>query len=159
MAYSLGPNAKLYRNAGSYGSPSWTVIGLVSDLSSKGNWDMGEGSTRLSRAKLYAKTMLDIEITGKIREDLTDAGYAALAAQLNSDTPIDLLVLDGPSTTNGQRGYRADWHVSTNDQDQGLGTVIFDSFTLKPGISDNLPMRALVSGGGPVFTAIAAGGS
>lgn len=157
--FSLGPKAKLYRNTGSYGSPVWASLDLVSDLSAKGNWDMAEGTTRSSRGKVYGKTLLDIEVSGKVREDLTDAGYLLLARQLNSDTALDMLVLDGPSTTTGQRGFRAWWHVSADEQDQGLGVVVFDAFTLKPAIptDGNYPQSVEVVASAPVYTAIGAG--
>lgn len=150
----LGVKAKLYRNTASYGSPTWTEITLVGDSSVNASWDEGDGSARVSRVKQVAKTMMGLELTAKVRVDLTDAGYLALMTALHSDTPIDLLVLNGPSTTNGVQGYRADFHVMSASEDQAMGNVIFKDFALKPSVSSNLAKKVTVAASAPVFTDI-----
>ena len=150
----LGILAKLYRNTGSYGSPTWVSIDLISDLSIKPAWKEGDATTRSSRAELMSKTTLAIPITGKVRVDLTDAGYLAIVALFLSDTPADLLCLDGPSTTNGVTGFRADFHCSELGEEQNKDGVLFRDFKLVPGLGTNLPKSVAVSGAAPVFTAI-----
>lgn len=153
----LGINCKLYRNTGSYGSPTWTAIDLVSDATLTPTWDEADGSARVSYGKQTSKTLIGIEVSAKVRASLTDAGYLALLSALNSQsTLLDILVLDGPSTTNGVQGYRADFGVFGAPEDQAMGSVIYRDFTLKPGISDNLLKAVTVSAGAPVFSNIAA---
>jgi hypothetical protein len=150
----LGILAKLYRNTGTYGTPAWVSIDLISDVKIGAKWDKADASTRSSRAKVYAKPMLDIEITGKIRADTTDAGFTAFYQAYLQDAVSDFLVLNGPVTLTGVRGYRADWLVFGADEDQALSTVEFEDFTMAPGLSTNLPQSVLITGGLPVFTPI-----
>lgn len=152
MGARLGVNAKLYVNTGSYDSPTWTEVAGISDLTVKTAWDQGEASTRASRVKKAAKTMLDLEVSGKILADGTDTnGYLAFLTALYGDTPLDLLVLNGANDASpASKGWRADWHVFGGDEDQGLGAVIYDSFTLKPALSSHGVYRA----SNTTFTAI-----
>jgi hypothetical protein len=150
----LGINAKLYRNSGTYGSPTWTPIDNVGDLSVNPPWEEGDATTRGSRVKLSQKTVMALEVTGKIRADLTDTEYLAMADAGNQDTVNDYLVLSATSATNGARGFRFDGQVHVSAQDQNLGSVIFDDFTLKPTPSANKVQRVTVTAGAPVFVAI-----
>src|SRR4051812_42511826 len=113
--YQLGIKASLLRNTGTYNSPVWTEITGISDLKENPDWDTAEGNTRASRVKRHAKTLLGLSLSGKIKVDHTDAGYVAVLAALYSDTPLDLVVLDGDPTdstlTGTLTGWRADWLV------------------------------------------------
>lgn len=150
----LGISAVLYRNTASYGTPTWTAVTCVSDLAINPAWDEADGSTRGSRVKASAKTLLGLEITGKLKVDGADEGYAAIADALLSDTPLDLMILDGGSTTNDVRGWRADFHVFSASQDQAMANVLFDDIVLKPAVSANPTKSVVVASGAPVFSAI-----
>lgn len=158
-AFQLGIKAQLLVNTGTYNSPTWTAISNVSDLSLKPAWDKAEGSTRGSRAKRYAKTLLDLAISGKIKVDHTDTnGYVAMLAAIHSDTTMDILCLDGNPTdatlTGTLSGYRFDAHVLQGEQGQNLGDVLFDSFELMPALSAN-PVNTVsvaVTAGSPAYT-------
>lgn len=153
---SLGILSKVYRNTGSYGSPTWTEVTLVSDVTVTPSWDKGDGSVRASRVKQSAKTQMGLEMSVKIRVDLTDAGYLAFLSGLHSDTLLDLMILDGPSTTNGVQGYRADFGVFSGSEDQSMGAVLYRDFSIEPGVSSNPAKSVTVSAGAPVFSNIAA---
>ena len=152
----LGIRAKLYRNtSGIFLSPTWEVIQHISDLSVNANWDEGEASTRASRIKKGAKTMMGLEFSGKVRVSNDDAGYIALWDAAHSDDVLDLLVLNGPLDENGVRGYRVECQVMSNTEDQALGNVLFMDFMLKPSPTSNEPKKAVVAAGAPVFSAVA----
>lgn len=150
----LGINAKLYRNTGTYGSPTWTAINAVSDLAVNPPWDEADASTRGSRVKMVMKTLLGLEVSGKIRANLTDTEYVNMVDASNQDTVNDYLVLTSTTSATGSRGYRFDGQVFIATQDQNLGSVIYDDFMLKPSPSANQPQRATVTAGAPVFVAI-----
>jgi len=152
----LGILSKIYRNTGSHGGPNWSEIDKVSDIAVKPTWKEGDGSTRSSRVEKMAKTMLALEITGKIRVSNTDANYIALWQAAHTDDVVDLLVLNGPMNENGVRGYRADFQVFSAPEDQAMNIVLFMDFTLKPAPSDNEPQKVVVSGGAPGYTDITA---
>ena len=150
----LAIQGKLYRNTAAYNSPTWAAIDLVADVQVNPAWDEADGSVRASRVKQFAKTMMGLEISARVRVDLTDAGYLALLGALHSDTPLDLMILNGDKTTNGVTGYRADFHVMSAGEDQSLGNVLFREFTLKPAVSSNDAQKVTVASGAPVFSDI-----
>lgn len=137
-AVKTGIAARAYRNTGTYGSPTWTALNLIKDARSPKPWDMVEAGSRETRAKLVAKTRIDLSPQLVVRADDADAGYAALvAAAISPTTLVDMMILDGPVTTEGVRGVRAEWHVSQTEQPQEADGVIYDTFDLKPGWSSN----------------------
>jgi hypothetical protein len=128
----LGIQCKVYRNTGTYGSPTWVAINLVRDDSPASPWDMVPADSRETPVKLYEKTQIDFTDTLTVRCDNADAGYQALCNTAAGRTPIDLLILDGPITVEGTLGYRAHWHLSKTGQDQAIGSVLYAQFDCKP---------------------------
>jgi hypothetical protein len=152
----VGVKAKIYRNTGTYGSPTWVAMDLVKDVSVGMPWDMVDASVRGSRVKLYAPTQTDFSINMSMRIDYADTAYLAIRAASVSATAQDLLVLDGAVTEEGAQGFRADFHVSLTAQDQAIGNVLYDSFDLKPGVATNYP-KAIVMGAASAITATTPG--
>lgn len=150
----LGINCKLYRNTGTYGSPTWTAIDDINDCTVNSAWDFADASTRASRLKSMMKTQMDLNITGKVRVSLTGTAYLALAAAHIADSVIDFLVLDGTNATDGVTGYRFDGQVAFDSEDQSLGAVEFQDFKIVPSPSANLFKTVTVASGTPVFTTI-----
>lgn len=152
----IGISAVTYLNVGNFGTPNWSAVTCISEWSLNVKWDSADASTRGSRAKQYLKTMVDLEVSGKVRSvNSGDTNYAALLAAAVNDTLVDVLVLNGDKTTNGVSGFRFAAQVFDASEDQGLGSVIFDAITLKPAPNtDGNTSSALVATGAPVFTAL-----
>lgn len=145
----LGIKAKAYyRSAGSYESPTWTEITLLSDFAVNPSWDEGEANDRGSRVKMSAKTLLGLEFSGKLKKKPGNAVYEAVMDALVGDDVLDLLVLDGDIEADGTRGWRVDCQVHQANEDQGLGTVMYEDITFKPYPSDNPPYAVKVGGTG-----------
>jgi hypothetical protein len=152
-AVKLGINAKVYRNTGTYGSPTWTAIDLVRDASMNLPWDFGEASARVTKVKLYAPTQIDFNIQITVRMDDADTAYNALWDAMVTPVALDLLVLDGPVTTEGVRGVRCHFYVSLTGIDQGIGAVEYANFDLKAGFHvDGVP-KAIEVGAASALTA------
>src|SRR4051812_29841402 len=107
----LGILAKVYRNTGSYGSPTWSECALFSDVSVSPAWDEGSADARESRIKQVRKTMMGLDVTGKMKKKIDDANYEAFMNALLSDAVLDVLVLDASKETVGSRGWRFDAQV------------------------------------------------
>lgn len=128
-----GINGVVYRNAGSYGTPTWTAITLVRNVSPSIRWDKGDASIRATKAKLSHKTQVAISGTIECRADDADAGYQALfdAAVGGSTAAADLLILDGPVTAEGAKGVRAHMNLDF-EQNQAISDVIYTTFAYEP---------------------------
>lgn len=160
MAGSAGPkaaiNAGAYRNTGTYGSPTWTEMTLVRDVTPAYAWDFGDASARATRAKLYAKTQIDLQLSLVMRADDLDAAYQAMVAAAMSPTGVvDLLILDGDITAEAAVGVRGEFGVSISGQAQGAGDIVYTTFELKAAPSSNGVPKSVLMGAAssPTFTA------
>ncbi len=125
-------DAGFYRNTGSYGTPTWTEVTIIRDVSDAGQkWDWADASSRQSRSKLFGKTQMDPSGTIAARADPADAGYQAIWTASVTTTPIDVMILDGDIATEGVKGKRM--HAGFNiGQDQSIGNIIYTEFEYKP---------------------------
>lgn len=148
----LGINAVIYwRSAGSYGSPTWTAVDIISDLAVNPSWDEADASSRESRIKKSVKTVLGLEFSGRMKKKPDNAAYEAFMNAMLSDDALDVLVLDDDKDTVGARGWRCDVQVFSANEDQGMSTALYEDIVLKPTCSDNAAKAVLV-GAGPALT-------
>ena len=76
-------------------------------------------------------------------------------ALLSPTASLDVMVLDGTSSTNGVRGYRYDAIVTQGNQDQAIQNALYLDVNFAPnGFADNAPQSVLVTAGSPVFTTL-----
>lgn len=132
-AVQAGIDGEVYRNAGSYGTPTWTAIGLVKNVSPSMKWNRGESSIRATKAILQTKTQIAISGSIEVRADPADAGYQALfdAAMADSTSALDLMILDGPITQEGCKGVRGHMNLDF-EQNQSISEVIYTTFAYDP---------------------------
>lgn len=149
----LGIKAVMYRNTGAYGSPSWSAMTSIRDVTVTCPWDMVEAITRGSRTKLYAKTLMDLGFSAMVRKDDNSTDAVALLAAAMQDTVLDCLILDGPLTTEGSTGFRAHLLVNLPSEDQGASAVIYDSYEFKPGFSSEGVPKYITVGASSALTA------
>lgn len=131
-AVKPGILGSVYRNTGSYGSPSWTRWDLVRSVTPGFNWDFVDASTRASRAKTYDKTQIDLPFALEVRADDADTAYVAMwAAAMSATSVIDFLILDGRIATEGAMGVRGEFLVGISGQPHDIGGVIYTTFDLR----------------------------
>lgn len=154
-AVKPGVKGGAYRNTGSYGSPTWTLMSLVKDVTPALPWDMAEAGSRETRAKLYGKTRVDLGVQFSMRADDLDAGFNAVAdAAVSPTTALDLMFLDGLIATEGARGFRAQWLINMTSQPQEIDGNIYNQFEAKPAWSSDGYPKSVVMGAAsaPTFT-------
>ena len=155
-AVQVGIAAAVYRNTASYGTPTWVEITLARNSSLSRKWKYADASIRATKAELQAKTQ--IQITGQIecRADPADAGYQALFDAANSDSASapDLMILDGDITTEGVKGIRAHLNLD-EDQDHNIDGVVYGVFGFNTAWhSAGYPSKVEIGAGpAPVYTA------
>jgi len=149
-----GTDCKFYRQSGgSYGSPTWLEVEDIRDLAVSPTFTEGQAKTRASIVDFAEPTRMQIEITGMIKVSLDNVDFLALDEAFATRAALDMLILNGANTTNGVRGWRADFKVFEWSEDQAIDDVLYRSFKLKPCIPVNgNPKRAVVSGGAPTFS-------
>jgi hypothetical protein len=150
---AFGINARVYRNTGSYATPVWLHVDIVSDLTYTRSPEVAEFYIRRSRVKYKVKTGLDFSISGTILAELGGTEYEVWDDAMDGDDVLDLLILNADINTVGARGIRADFQVAGADEGQGPTDVIMPSFTLNVYPAVNAPKKAtVVTPGTPTYT-------
>lgn len=158
MANGLGIDCVLYYNSGTFGSPTWVELSNVLDVQVGGAWNSGDGSSRATRVIKEGRTRLPLQISGRMLADKSTGYVAMRTAYYASGTSaiIDVMVLDGPSDSNGADGFRFEAEVHDFSRDEGADNVVYRDFVLKPSIfGSNAVQSVVVASGSPVFTTLA----
>jgi hypothetical protein len=123
----IGLDCKLYRNTGTYASPTWNEIANVADVTVQLSKGEADTSTRASGWKTRKGTLKDASIDFQLKFVPGDTDFAALLASYTGNSSIELLALDGLLATTGSQGLRAVCEVFNFQQGQPLeGAVAFD---------------------------------
>jgi hypothetical protein len=131
-------------------------VANVSDLTRNAAWDTAEANSRESAAKMIVKTLVDLNISGKLKFAIGDGNTSAiLDALFSPDAFVDVLCLNGSISTAGSYGIRFQCQVTEGNEDQGLSAALYEDIKLAPTpLGGNAPQSAKVVGSAPVFTVI-----
>lgn len=143
----IGTDCKLFRNTGTWSSPTWAEVKTIGDCQLGNSWEVQDLKLRLTRVGLTVKTNFNTGVTGKILDD-ESAAFIALDDAFNSDNAVDILVLNGPISRANSRGVRFLATITKWDESQNPGDVIMRDFELKPALPEDqtqLPQRAVVA--------------
>lgn len=138
MALKLGRNAKIYYNAGSYASPSWTEITLARDVTTNLDSETADADHR-GAGNFGADVVVRLK-AGVDFELIWDTANAVFLVLLNAFTNmsgVEFLVLDGPVGTVGSRGVRATCSVSKFTRTEPLRGVQLAQVSIMPTYADN----------------------
>jgi hypothetical protein len=146
MGVKLGLEAKLYFcAAGIGGTPVWTLVTNIKDLTL--NIDKGEAevSTRGGGGwKATIGTLKDASIEWEMVWDTADAGFEAMRSAFFGGTLLGLAVMDGPVAEAGSEGLWADCAILKFDRDEALEEAVKVSVTAKPTYSANPPQWKVI---------------
>lgn len=134
MGARIGLNCKMYRNTGSYASPSWQEIKNVRDVSTGATKGEADASTRGTGAfEARVGVLKDLDITFEMIDDTADTGghIAAFEDSYINGTALDLAIMNGDITTSGSKGWRARFEVFQFDEQQPLKDVAKISVGIK----------------------------
>jgi hypothetical protein len=140
----LGVNAKLYKNTGTRGSPTWVDLSFVQDLTLNMGYDKIMAVSRGSRVNKEVKGNMTVSITGKILDTNSTAYVTLWGEAVAPDAILDLLVLNGSRTKAGSRGLRFDGQVMLASEPQGRSDIIAPDFEAFPTPTENEPVAVQV---------------
>ena len=143
MAIRLGLNAKLYRNTGSYASPTWNEIGNVKDVTLNLESAEADVTVRANNGwRATVPTLKDASVEFEMVWDTEDADFEAIKDAYLGNTTIEILALDGPVSgtgSSGNQGLRATCSVTAFSRSEPLEEALSVSVTLKPAYAVNAP--------------------
>lgn len=140
MNYQLGMNGKLYRNTGTYASPTWSEISNARDVTitcEKGEADVTTRANQGWRATVGTLKELTIEWTAVWKD--SDTNLEAIRSAFLNNTNVELLALTGGITTEGSEGPRVTCEIMSFGRDEALEEGMTINITAKATLADNPP--------------------
>lgn len=138
MSIKLGRNCKLYYNAGSYGSPTWTEVTLTRDLTLNQDAETADADHRgagVFGADVVTKLTLGVDF--EMIWETASAVFLALVNAYYAGSSVEFLVLDGSVGASGSRGVRATCNVTKFTRSEPLAGVVMAQASIKPTYSAN----------------------
>ena len=133
MTHVLSEDAKVYRNTGSYATPTWDELDNVKDLTLNLDKDEVDVTTRASNGfKEFADGLIDSSVEFSMVWDSGDAGFSAIQIAYFAKTAIEFLILDGDEATTGSQGLRATMMVKSFTRNENLGEALMVDVTVRP---------------------------
>ncbi len=111
MANLEGKKGSINVNAASHASPSWTRIPKVGNLKMPAEWDTIDAMDRDSDFKTFLLSFLDITVEFDLNYDHTNVVHQQLRTDCLAGTVREYAVLNGPLTTSGSIGFRAEFLI------------------------------------------------
>ena len=136
MAVRLGLDAKLYRNAGTPGTPAWNEITNVKDVTLSLEAGEADVTTRGNAGwRATVATLKDGSIEFEMVWDTEDADFAAIRDTFLNRGAMEFAVMDGDIAVSGSQGLRATCVVTNFSRNEALEEAITVSVRVKPTFS------------------------
>jgi len=146
MSIKLGMEAKLYRNTGSYETPTWVEMTNVKDLTL--NLEKGEAdvTTRANDGwRATAGTLKEGSVEFEMVWDTEDEGFTVIQSAWFDGTSLELAVMDGDITVAGTQGLRATFAVISFTRNEPLEEAMSVNVTVKPTYAEHAPEWMVVA--------------
>lgn len=113
----VGRECKLYYNAGTYSSPTWTEVTKAIDVDVEFSKSYGDVSARDSgwRKQKAALKELSMSFGYRYRQGVSDTVFDLLRNNAITDAVVELAVLDGASNVANNEGFRAYMDLAFNE--------------------------------------------
>ncbi len=110
----IGRECNLYYNAGTFGSPTWTLITRAMDVALPVSAEYGDVSSRISIFKMQAKSQVvvgPLTFGYRYRQLVTDAVFDALRPMTLTNTKVEFAVCDVLIATTGAEYLRGTYQL------------------------------------------------
>lgn len=142
-----GSSCILYRNTGTYETPTWDDVPIIRDLTltlEKGEADVTTRAGAGFRQRIG--TLKDARVEFEIVWETGDADFEAYRDSWLNDTLVDCAVMDGDITTEDQQGLRAEFETFNFSRQEPIDGAVTASVNIAPGFSTNAPSWLVVAG-------------
>jgi len=135
----VGGEMYLYYNSGSYGTPTWVIVGDIGDVTPNDNDTEIPVPLRSNYPFMtYMRGMTDLSAEFQLlyKSGVSDTVYKAFEDAKKNRTPMDLLFLDGPVATEGSKGVRAISDVFKFTPGQPVDGAVMVDVGVKPSVNN-----------------------
>lgn len=144
MPEQIGLDMKLYRNSGTYASPTWVLVDNVADL--KGPDSMGEAviGIRGKAYEQYEPGLRKVSFDWDMIKDETDTNFSALRTAYGAKTLTEFAFANGAIATTGTKYFRIECKLFEFSRDESLEGANKYHVVAKPCWSANVPSYVTV---------------
>lgn len=129
----LGFQGKLYRNSGSYASPTWANIQNVGDVKCTLEADEAEVNLRAGNGyKLAVRGLVKASWEWTSIYDPADTDQSALLSAFDAGTGVEFLILDQAVATAGSYGFRAWCMITKFARQEELSKAMMVDISITP---------------------------
>lgn len=140
MSIRIGLNSKIYRNTGTFASPTWDEVANVKDLALDLSVNEADAATRGNGGwNAIVPTLKEAEVTWEMAWDPDDADLEAFRAAFIAGSTIEVAVLDGTigNTPADAHGLRFEAAVTKFSRAEPLAGINSVSVAIKPTYTTN----------------------
>ena len=142
MAYVLGLNAKMYREA----SSTWYEFSNVRDVTLNLDRTTADVTTRGGNGwRQSVATLKNGSVSFTMGYDTADANFTAVKDGFLNDTDIKFGIYDGDRTTSGTQGLEADFTITGFTINEGLEEAMTVDVTIETAYSSTAPDWVTIS--------------
>ncbi|MBX3444257.1 MAG: hypothetical protein KF774_17780 [Planctomyces sp.] len=137
----MGFKCHIYRNTGTYGSPTWSLFDEVTEVTL--NLEMGEADVTTRADNGFTTTepsLQESSLEFEIKADHANTNFVAIRNAFLQRTALDMQALDGLLATEGSQGLRARWKVFSFTRNETLEEAVTYSVTMRPCKDPNPPV-------------------
>lgn len=134
----------LYRNTGTYGSPTWDLVDNVRDLRIPRTMKEANVSTRKVKVEQVEPTLLALGVEWEMVRDDADTDYTALQTAFEGRSMVELAFANGPIATQGTKYTRCEMKLFDFSEQEPLEGANLVSVVAKPCRSANAPSTVTV---------------
>ena len=136
----MGLNGKAYYNAGTYASPTWTLVANIGDIKATNEASESELDLRSGAGfTYYFAGMIKLGYEFNSIYDLSDSVIAALRTAYYARTPTEFLFLDQVIANTGATGLRVACQIFKFARTEELNKPMMYEIAVKPTYSANAP--------------------
>lgn len=133
MSATLGLNCHIFRNTGTYGSPTWVAYDNVEDVKLSIDADEADATTRAGGGFGASEpAILNASVDFTSIWDHADTGQQLFVTAFTGKTSMDLAVMDGASSGAGSQGLRALFKVFKMERGEPIKGLASVDFSVKP---------------------------
>lgn len=146
MGLKYGIDGKLYRNSGSYGTPTWVEVTNCKDLSTDIDFAEFDVTTRGNAGwEAVVAALIKSGVEFEMVDDTADASYTAINTAALARTSIEFAVMNAGILVAGSQGLRATMAILKWARSEKNTEAQMRSVMIKPTYSANAPSWMTVS--------------
>jgi hypothetical protein len=142
--FLIGLDMKLYRNTGTYASPTWDLISNVKDLTLSESRGKADVSNRASDWRKNKSTLNELMASWKMNYDSSDTDFTTLQSAYRARTTVEFAFADGLIGTSGTQYVRASCELFKFERAEPLEGSVEVDVEAGPTYAANDPSSATV---------------